>query len=133
MGFRDNLNKELQNRYLKKYGDRMTALRGNIVNIKIAEKSFLFFIHNLRVDILLRPERSKNIVRCYYKKRTWFKKSNLLNLQNGHLIVVQGLRDKKGEAIQIMNIQNLTTKKSIIDPETLKQKQQTQKFVYKRK
>lgn len=123
MSFRDSLNQAMQDRYLKKYGDRMTALRGNIINIKITEKRFLFFIHNLRVDILLRPERSKNIVRCYYKRRTWFKKYNLLNLQNGHLIIVQGLRDKKGEAIQILNIQNLTTKKSIINAEELKQQQ----------
>lgn len=123
MSFRDSLNKAMQDRYLKKYGDRMTALRGNIINIKITEKRFLFFIHNLRVDILLRPERSKNIVRCYYKRRSWFKKYNLLNLQNGHLIVVQGLKDKKGEAIQILNIQNLTTKKSIINPEEIKQQQ----------
>lgn len=134
MGFRDSLNKGMQDRYLKKYGDRMTALRGNIINVKITEKRFLFFIHNLRVDILLRPERSKNIVRCYYKRRTWFKKYNLLNLQNGHLIIVQGLKDKKGEAIEIINIQNLTTKKSIIDPDKIKQEQQKQKVqrVYKK-
>lgn len=123
MSFRDSLNKAMQDRYLKKYGDRMTALKGNIINIKITEKRFLFFIHNLRVDILLRPERSKNIVRCYYKRRSWFKKYNLLNLQNGHLIIVQGLKDKKGEAIQILNIQNLTTRKSIINPEEIKQQQ----------
>lgn len=125
MGFKDNLNEALQKRYLKKYGDRMTALRGNIINVKVTEKTFLFFIHNLRVDILLRPERSKNIVRCYFKKRTWFKKFNLLNLQTGHLIIVQGLKDKKGEAVEILNIQNITTKKSILDID-IKQRQQKQ-------
>lgn len=126
MGFRDTLNEAMQQRYLKKYGDRMTALRGNIVNIKITEKNFLFFIHNLRADILLKPERSKNIVRCYFRKRTWFKKYTLLSLQPGNLIVVQGLKDKKGEAVEILNIQNLTTKKSIIDVDQIKQKQQRQ-------
>lgn len=123
MGFRDSLNEQLQKTYLKKYGDRMIALRGNIVSVKITEKIFLFFIHNLRVDILLKPERSKNIIRCYYKKRTWFKKSNIIGLQTGHLIVIQGLKDKKSENIQIMNIQNLTTKKSIIDVDKLRQEQ----------
>jgi hypothetical protein len=78
MGFRDNLNEALQKRYLKKYGDRMTALRGNIVNVKVMQKTILFFIHTLKVDVLLRPERSRNIVRCHFKKRTWFKKYNLL-------------------------------------------------------
>lgn len=126
MGFRDTINEALQKRYLKKYGDRMTALKGNIINVKITEKTFLFFIHNLRVDILLRPERSKNIVRCYLKKRTWFKKYNLLNLQTGHLIIIQGLKDKQGEAVEALNIQNLTTKKSIIDVEQVKQRQQRQ-------
>jgi hypothetical protein len=128
MAFRDTLNEMMQKRYLKKYGDRMTALRGNIVSIKVTEKTFLFIVHNLRVNIVLKPERSKNIVRCYFKKRTWFKKYNLLNLQTGHLIVVQGLKDKKGEAVEILNIQNLTTKKSIIDVDQLKQNQkQSQK------
>lgn len=123
MGFRDSLNEQLQKTYLKKYGDRMTALRGNIVSVKVTERVFLFFIHNLRVDILLKPERSKNIIRCYYKKRTWFKKSSIIGLQTGHLIVIQGLKDKKSENIQIMNIQNMTTKKSIIDVDKLKQQQ----------
>ena len=127
MGFKDTLNEMLQKRYLKKYGDRMTAQRGNIVNIKVIEKSFLFIVHNLKADIILRPERSKNIVRCYFKKRTWFKKYNLLNLQNGHLIVVQGLKDKSGEAVEILNIQNLTTKKSILDVDKIKQQQQKKK------
>jgi hypothetical protein len=126
MGFRESLNKAMQDRYLKKYGDRMTALRGNVVNIKIIEKPFLF-VHNFRADILLRPERSKNIVRCYFKKRTWFKKYNLINLQNGQLIVVQGLKDKKGEAVEILNIQNLTTKKSIVDVDQVKQQQKKKK------
>jgi hypothetical protein len=127
MSFKSDLNEMMQKRYLKKYGDRMAALRGNIINVKITCKTFLFFIHNLRVDILLRPERSKNIVRCYFKKRTWFKKFNLINLQTGHLIVIQGLKDKKGEAIEALNIQNITTKKSIIDVEELKRKQIQQK------
>ena len=127
MGFKDTLNEMLQKRYLKKYGDRMTAQRGNIINIKVTEKSFLFIVHYLRVDVILKPERSKNIVRCYFKKRTWFKKYNLLNLQNGHLIVIQGLKDKTGEAIEILNIQNLTTKKSILDVDKIKQQQQKKK------
>lgn len=123
MSFKDKLNDMMQQRYLKKYGDRMTALRGNIINVKITQKSFLFIVHNLRVDILLRPERSKNIVRCYFKKRTWFKKYNLLSLQTGQLVIIQGLKDKKGEAIQALNIQNLTTKKSILNMDEIKQKQ----------
>ena len=127
MSFKSDLNEMMQKRYLKKYGDRMAALSGNIINVKITCKTFLFFIHNLRVDILLRPERSKNIVRCYFRKRTWFKKFNLINLQTGHLIVIQGLKDKSGEAIEALNIQNITTKKSIIDVEELKRKQIQQK------
>lgn len=123
MGFRDKMNASMQEAYIKKYGDRMTALRGNIVSVKITTKRILFIFHKLRVDILLKPERSKNIVRCYFKKNTWFKKYNLINLQNGHLIVIQGLKDKKGEAVQILNIQNLTTRKSIMDIEQLKQEQ----------
>lgn len=127
MGFRDDLNDMMQKRYLKKYGDRMAALRGNIINVKITEKTILFILHTLRVDILLRPERSKNIVRCYFRKKTWFKKFNLLNLQTGHLVVIQGLKDKKGEAIEALNIQNLTTKKSIIDIDKIKQNQKQKK------
>jgi hypothetical protein len=126
MSFKDKLTEMMQQRYLKKYGDRMAAMRGNIINVKITQKSFLFIVHNLRVDILLRPERSKNIVRCYFKKRTFFKKYNLLSLQTGQLIIIQGIKDKKGEAIQALNIQNLSTKKSIIDMDEVKQKQKKQ-------
>ena len=135
MGFRDKMNSSMQEAYIKKYGDRMTALRGNIVSVKITAKRILFIFYKLRVDILLKPERSKNIVRCYFKKNTWFKKYNIINLQNGHLIVIQGLKDKKGEAVQILNIQNITTRKSIMDVEQLKQeqKQKQQKQMQKKK
>ncbi len=134
MGFRDKMNSSMQEAYIKKYGDRMIALRGNIVSVKITTKRILFIFYKLRVDILLKPERSKNIVRCYFKKNTWFKKYNLINLQNGHLIVIQGLKDKKGEAVQILNIQNITTRKSIMDVEQLKQeqKQKQQKQMQKK-
>ncbi|KPU44052.1 hypothetical protein OXPF_22180 [Oxobacter pfennigii] len=124
MGFKDTLNDMLQQRFLKKYGDRLTGLRGNIVSVKVTEKTFLFFIHNLRVDILLRPERSKNIARCYFKKRTFFKKFNMIHLQVGNLVLIQGIKEKNSETVEAMNIQNLTTKKSIIDVDQPKQKQQ---------
>lgn len=123
MGFKDSLNQMLQERYLKKYGDRMTAYRGNIISVKIEQKTILFFIHILSVSLLLKPERSKNIIRCHMKKRTFFKKSKIISLQQGQLIVVQGLKDKKGEAVEILNIQNITTKKNIVDIEGIKKNQ----------
>lgn len=124
MSFKDKLTNYYTKSYLKKYGDRITQIQGNVVSIKIAEKSILGIFHKLTVTILVRPDRSKNIVQCVYEKKRWFKKPEFMQISQGNLLLVQGLKGekpKKGkvakesrEKISIINIRNQSTKKDLV-------------------
>lgn len=118
MGFTDKLNKYYAENYIKKYGDRLSQVQGNIVSVKVEEKTILWIFHKITAVLLVKPERSKNIVRCVYKKRKWFKKLDFIQLSQGNFVLVQGLKGKKGkenrEELEIMNIRNLTTKRDLI-------------------
>lgn len=121
MGFKEKLQKRYAESYLKKYGDRLTQIQGNVVSVKIEEKAILWIFHKLVVTILLRPDRSKNIVKCTFRQNRWFKKPNFISIIQGNLLIVQGLKGKKGkegrETIQIINIKNLSTKKDLVPVE----------------
>lgn len=132
MGFKEKLNQKLQDAYWEKYKDRLTQVHGHVLNVKIAEKVILGFIHLLRVDIVVKPERSKLVVKCQYKKRRFFKKPEFIQINQGHLVLIQGLKPKKNkkkdsDVIEIMNVINMTTKKELIpiglDLKKLQQKQ----------
>lgn len=127
MGFKDNLQNYYAKRYLKKYGDRLAQVQGNVVSTKVTEKTILGIIHKLDVAILIKPERSKNIVQCVFTKTRWFKRPEFIPISQGNLLIVQGLKGKKtkdskktrkskesSEKITIMNVRNLTTKKDLI-------------------
>lgn len=121
MGFKEKLSKYYTDSYMKKYGDRMAQFQGSIISVKVEEKTILWIFHKLTATLIVRPERSKSIVKCSYKKNKWFKKPEFLALSQGHNVVVQGLKTKKdkkgkstGEIIELMNILNLTTKKDLI-------------------
>lgn len=124
MGFRESIQKRYTESYLKKYGDRLTQVQGNVVSIKIEEKTILWIFHKFIANILVRPDRSKGVVKCVFKKNRWFKKPEFININQGNLLIVQGLKGKKGkdnrEAIQILNIRNLTTKRDLIPVEGAK-------------
>lgn len=118
MGFTDKLNKYYAENYIKKYGDRLAQVQGNIVSVKVEEKTILWIFHKITAVLLVKPERSRNIVRCVYQKRRWFKKIDFIQLSQGNFVLVQGLKGKKGkenrEEIEIMNIRNLTTRRDLI-------------------
>lgn len=118
MGFKEKLAKRYTDSYLKKYGDRITQVNGNVVSIKIEEKKILWIFNKLIVTLLVRPDRSKGIVKCVYKKNKWFKKPEFVPVKQGNLVIVQGLKGKKGkedrELIQIMNVVNLSNKKELV-------------------
>lgn len=124
MGFKEKLSQSYTNNWLKKYGDRLTQLQGRVLSIKTDPKSFLGIINWLTVTIVLKQENSKAVATCVYKKRRWFKKPEFITIQQGHSLVIQGLKpDKKKkkkdakEYISIMNVMNLTTKKDLIPVE----------------
>jgi hypothetical protein len=134
MGFRDKITKYYTQSYFKKYGERLTQLQGNVVSVKVEEKTILWIFHKLSAVLIVRPERSKNIVKCVYKRNRWFKKPAFMTISQGNLVIVQGLKGKKGkenrEIIEIMNIKNMTTKKDLVPMEgsQVKRVQKVQRY-----
>lgn len=118
MGFKDKLTQRYTESYFKKYGDRLTQVQGKVLSIKIEPKTILWIFNKLTVTILIKPERSKNIVKCIYDKKRWFKKINFISVSQGNSLIIQGLKGKKGkenrELVEILNIRNLTTKKDLV-------------------
>jgi hypothetical protein len=133
MSFRETLAKRYADAYLKKYGDRLTQAQGHILSVKVTTKTILWIYHILKADVLVKPERSKAVVRCQYKKNQWFKKPSFLQLNQGHLVLIQGLKGKKGkensEVIQILNIRNLTTKKDLVAVEQKVKREYQKPFI----
>ncbi|WP_125152199.1 hypothetical protein [Clostridium rectalis] len=135
MSFREKLNKYYAENYIKKYGDRLSQVQGNAVSVKVEQKTILGIFHKLTVVLLVRPERSKNIVRCTYKKHRWFKPVQFISISQGNYLLVQGLKGKKGkenrEQLEIMNVRNMTTKKDLIPMEGKEPKVQRVKTRFK--
>ncbi|MDF2504518.1 hypothetical protein [Clostridium sp.] len=130
MGLKEKIQNYYTKSYMSKYGDRLTQAQGNVISIKIEEKSILWIFHKLVVTLILKPDRSKNIIRCNYKRNKWFKKPEFMTINQGNLLVVQGVKGAKGkenrETIDIMNIRNMTTKKDLVKidgnaPKTVRQ------------
>lgn len=117
MGIKDKISKYYQDSYLKKYGDRLTQFQGSVLSVKIEEKTVLWVFHKLNVTIMARPDRSRTILKCSYRKNKWFSKPNFINVKQGNNIIVQGLKsstkDNK-EFVEISNILNLTTKQDLV-------------------
>jgi hypothetical protein len=122
MGFQEKLQNYYAKKYLKKYGDRLTQVQGNVVSTKVTEKSILGLMHKINVTIIVRPDRSKTIISCTYKKNRWFKKPEFIPITQGNLLIVQGLKSDKSkkakkdtkEGISIINIRNMTTKRDLV-------------------
>lgn len=117
MGFKDKMTKHFSDAYISKYGDRMTSSSGTVLSVKSEEKSILGILKSITVSLVIKPEQSKQIVKCEYKKRRWFKKPEFIDIKQGHKLIVMGLKGEKGkensEVVTISNIANLTTKKDL--------------------
>lgn len=133
MGFKDTLAKKYADAYLSKYGDRLTQVQGHVLSVKILEKTVLGVLHKLQVDLVVKPDRSKAVARCQYKKNLWFKKPQFLPLSQGHMVIVQGLKGKKGkensDVLSVLNIRNLTNKKDLVPVDQKIQKVQQKQFI----
>ena len=55
MSFKEKLTQYYTQSYLKKYGDRLTQIQGNVVSVKIEEKTILWIFHKLTATLLVRP------------------------------------------------------------------------------
>lgn len=119
MGFKEKLSKYYTESYMEQYGDRMTQFQGNVLSVKVEEKSILWIFHKIEANFIVKPERSRGVLKCRYKKSKWFKKPAFMKLAQGHSVIVQGLKSKvskkdPSEIIDVMNILNLTTKKDLV-------------------
>lgn len=118
MGFKETLAKRYTDAYIKKYGDRITQVQGRVLSIKISTKCKLWIFNTLTVDVLIKPENSKVITRCQYVRKRWFKKPTFMQLNQGHSVIIQGVKGKKGkedsELVSILNVINLTTKQDLV-------------------
>lgn len=119
MGLKDKLGKYYQDAYIQKYGDRITSVNGTILSIKVIEKSFLIF-HKITANLIIKPDAGRKVVKCWYKKASWFKKPKFIDVKQGHKVMVMGIfgeKDSKKEnsqEVQITNLLNLTTKVDLI-------------------
>lgn len=123
MGFKEKLSSKFgnyfQNAYMEKYGDRITSISGTILSIKIIPKSYFIF-HRLMVEMVVKPEVGKSIVKCWYKKNRWFKQPEFITVKQGHKVIIMGVTGEKdnkkenSQQVQIMNVLNLTTKKDLV-------------------
>ena len=117
MGFKDKMTKYYSDAYMEKYGDRMTSVAGPILSVKTEVKSILGIFNKLHVFLVVKPEVGKQVVKCEYKKNRWFKKPQFIDVNQGHKVIIMGLKGIKGKAnsenILVSNIANLTTKKDL--------------------
>ncbi|MDD6771654.1 MAG: hypothetical protein SPJ62_12765 [Inconstantimicrobium porci] len=133
MGFKDKLTKYYTDSYMQKYGDRMTQFQGNVISVKVEEKCILWIFHKIQAFLIIKPERSRSIIKCRYRKNKWFKKPEFMKISQGHTVIVQGLKSQvskkdPAEIIDVMNILNMTTKKDLVpvDHSQLKKVRQKQ-------
>lgn len=128
MSFKEKIAQYYTKSYLKKYGDRLTQVQGTVVSVKVSEKTILWIFNKITVTLLVRPERSKNVIKCVYLRSRWFKKPEFITVNQGNLVLVQGLKGKRGkgngEQIEMINIRNMTTKKDLVPIEGKMQKVQ---------
>lgn len=117
MGFKDKITKYYSDAYMEKYGDRMTSVAGTILSVKTEVKSILGIFNKLHVFLVVKPEVGKQVVKCEYKQNKWFKKPQFIDVNQGHKVIIMGLKGIKGKAnsenILVSNIANLTTKKDL--------------------
>ena len=117
MGFKDKLNKYYTDSYMQKYGDRISSASGTVVSIKYHEKNFII-IKQLVVEMIIKSDVSKGVIKAKYKKNRWFKKPEFIPISMGHKVMLMGLKGVKGkkdaEVLQIQNVLNLTTKRDLI-------------------
>lgn len=139
MGFKDKIGKYYQDAYMQKYGDRLASVSGTVLSVKIEEKNY-FIIKKIMVNLIIKPDQGRNVVKCKYKKFKWFKKPEFIAIKQGHKVAVMGingLKDSKKESsteVEIVNILNFTTKKDLVpvDHSQIKKSRQQQPNMMRR-
>ena len=67
--------------------------------------------------LVVKSDAGKQIAKCEYKRNRWFKKPEFIDINQGHKIIVMGIKGEKGKAnsevVIASNIANLTTRKDL--------------------
>lgn len=128
MGFKEKMSKYYTDSYLKKYGDRLTSFQGSVLSVKIEEKSILGIFHKINVTLMVRPDRTKIVSKCVYKRNRWFKKPDFISVRQGNNVIIQGLKSVKDnkEFTEVQNVLNLTTKQDLVPVDHSQMKKQRQ-------
>ncbi|MBX7295082.1 hypothetical protein K4H75_03155 [Clostridium chauvoei] len=117
MGFKDKMTKYFSDAYIEKYGDRITSASGTVLSVKLEEKNILGIFRILKVNLIVKSDIGKGVVKSLYKKNRWFKKPEFIDIKQGHKVIIMGIAGEKGkensEVIVASNIANLTTKKDL--------------------
>ena len=117
MGLKDKLEQYTKDAYMKKNGDNIGSASGTVISIKSVEKNY-FIIKTLVVDMIIKPEVGKAVIKARYKRKRWFKKINFISISRGNKVMVMGLKGIKGkkdaDIIMLQNVLNLTTKKDLV-------------------
>ena len=95
-----------QKAYMEKYGDRITSLSGTVLSVKFIEKSYIIF-NRLMVEMVIKPEVGRKVIKCWYKKNRWFKKPEFIPVKQGNKVIVMGVtgdRESKKENSQEVQI-----------------------------
>lgn len=119
MGFKEKLEDYQRDSFMEKHGDRITPLYGNVLSIKIERSKVFFFYHKIEVNMVVKPQRSKTVTRCRYKKGKFFNEPSFIEINQGNEVLIQGLKGEKGkddaEIVNIMNVINITNKTQLVD------------------
>ncbi|MEO2602250.1 hypothetical protein, partial [Clostridium butyricum] len=98
MGLKEKLSGKFgnyfQDAYMQKYGDRITSVSGTILSAKIVEKDY-FIIKRIMVELIIKPEVGRKVVKCWYKKNRWFKKPDFITIKQGHKVIIMGVNGEK--------------------------------------
>lgn len=119
MGIKDKLEEYQRDTFLEKHGDRIAPILGNVLSIKVERKKKFFIFHILEVNMVVKPQRSKNVVRCQYKKKAFFNEPTFMDVAMGNEVLVQGMKGEKGkngaEIVTIMNLVNFSNDTQLVD------------------
>lgn len=115
MGLKEKFNSYFTDAYYQKYGDRMASAQGTVLSIKVEESHILWIIRKLTMNIVLKPEAGKGVIKVIYNPKRWFKKPKSVDVKQGQKILAMGLWGEKklSDYLVAQNIVNLNTNKSI--------------------
>lgn len=119
MGIKNKLEEYQRETFLEKHGDRITPVLGNVLSIKVERKKKFFLLNELEVNMVIKPVKSKNVTRCQYKKKSFFKEPEFMDIRMGNEVLVQGMKGEKGkngaEVVNIMNVVNITDRTQLVE------------------